>query len=540
MAHDIDAELCRLGERRRGRRDVEGDHERCRHGRELDILERERARVGAEHAAARRVAERVGLLQLLDRRAQRFRRALHVRLDHDVDGLALVVARALAKELAALLVGLRGEERRGALLAVALLPHVGDLLRLLLARRDAQHVTRARHPLQAEHVDGRAGRRLHRFDAVNHELAHAAPLRAGDDDVADTQRAALHNCRRDGPEATVHARLNGDALGGAVRVGAQVEHLGEERDLLLEALEARPLLGRHFRGEHVAAKPLEHDVVVEQLDADALDVCTLLVNLVDGDDHGRVRSLGRPDRLDRLRLDAIVSCDDEDDNVGHVGAARAHRGEGGVARRVQVRDPPALSRRDLVRAEVLRDPARLAERNARLAQRVEQRCLAMVNMSHHSDDGGPGHERRNVVLLLLERARLGVDVSAARDDQPHPLRDGRRVRARDRLRDRCEDATLHQRLDDGARARLEKRGEIADGDHLGDRHRRELDLDRDRVRVLAPALAHGAALDPNLVVVVVVVAGAHHFARVRRGLRAPLLLPAGGGATLGCFGREAL
>ena len=44
------------------------------------------------------------------------------------------------------------------------------------------------------------------------------------------------------------------------------------------------------------------------------------------------------DRLHRLRHDAVVGGDDEHDDVGHLGAARAHRGEGGVAGRIDESD----------------------------------------------------------------------------------------------------------------------------------------------------------------------------------------------------------
>ena len=59
-----------------------------------------------------------------------------------------------------------------------------------------------------------------------------------------------------------------------------------------------------------------------------------LVDLVDGDDDRHARRLGMRDRLGRLRHDAVVRGDDQHDNVGHLGAARAHGREGGVAGRI--------------------------------------------------------------------------------------------------------------------------------------------------------------------------------------------------------------
>ena len=68
-----------------------------------------------------------------------------------------------------------------------------------------------------------------------------------------------------------------------------------------------------------------------------------LVDLVDGDDDRDLGRLGVVDRLDRLRHDAVVGGDDEDDDVGHLGAAGAHRGEGLVAGRVEEDDVAALA-----------------------------------------------------------------------------------------------------------------------------------------------------------------------------------------------------
>jgi hypothetical protein len=47
---------------------------------------------------------------------------------------------------------------------------------------------------------------------------------------------------------------------------------------------------------------------------------------------------GVRDGFDRLRHHLIVSCDDQDDDVGDLRAAGAHGGERFVARRVQERD----------------------------------------------------------------------------------------------------------------------------------------------------------------------------------------------------------
>jgi hypothetical protein len=60
-----------------------------------------------------------------------------------------------------------------------------------------------------------------------------------------------------------------------------------------------------------------------------------LVDLVDRHDHRHLGGLGVVDRLDRLRHHRIVGGHHQHHDVGHLRAARAHRGEGRVARRVE-------------------------------------------------------------------------------------------------------------------------------------------------------------------------------------------------------------
>jgi hypothetical protein len=76
---------------------------------------------------------------------------------------------------------------------------------------------------------------------------------------------------------------------------------------------------------------------------------------------GTLRRPGVVDRLDRLRHDAVVGRHHQDDDVRRLGAAGAHRREGGVARRVDEGDLLAVLQLDLIGADVLRDAAGLAD-----------------------------------------------------------------------------------------------------------------------------------------------------------------------------------
>ena len=97
------------------------------------------------------------------------------------------------------------------------------------------------------------------------------------------------------------------------------------------------------------------------------------------------RGLGVINRLDRLRHDSVVGRDHEHDNVSHIGAARAHGCECRVTRRVEESNFVTFMI-DSVCADVLSNSAGFACRDARLADRVHEGSLSMIDMSHESDD----------------------------------------------------------------------------------------------------------------------------------------------------------
>ena len=137
--------------------------------------------------------------------------------------------------------------------------------------------------------------------------------------------------------------------------------------------------------EHLAAEFLDDELVLQQLLPHPLGLGVGPVHLVDGDDDRHLGRLGVADRLDRLLHDAVVGGDDQHDDVGDIGAAGAHRGERLVARRVDEGDLLAALQGDAVGADMLGDAASFAGRDIGLAQRVEQRGLAVIDMAHDGD-----------------------------------------------------------------------------------------------------------------------------------------------------------
>ena len=151
--------------------------------------------------------------------------------------------------------------------------------------------------------------------------------------------------------------------------------------------------------------------ILGELGADPFRVGALFVDLVDRDQHRHVGRAGVVDRLFGLRHDAVVGGDHHDHHVGDLGAAGAHRGEGGVARGVEEGDRLVVVVH-LVGADVLGDATGLARGDLGLADRVQQRGLAVVDVAHDRD-----HRRAvdQVLVGVVELRFLGLLVGGADD-----------------------------------------------------------------------------------------------------------------------------
>src|SRR3954453_15610092 len=276
---------------------------------------------------------------------------------------------------------------------------VGDLPGDAVLLDDEEGVTGTRHRGEADDLHGAGRQGLLELGAVLVEQRPDATVGvAGDDRVANPQRAALHQHGGDGAAALVELALDDHTLRVLLGVGPQVQRgvRGEQdrREQVLDALTG----GRGDVDEHrLAAVLLGHQPVLGELLADLGGVGPLLVDLVHRDHDRHVGRLGGVERLDRLRHDAVVGGDHQDDDVGHLGATGTHRGERLVTRGVDEGDRPLEVVElgdDLVGTDVLGDAAGPPRHHVRVADGVQQLRLAVVDVTHD------GHHRRARLPVL--------------------------------------------------------------------------------------------------------------------------------------------
>jgi hypothetical protein len=176
-------------------------------------------------------------------------------------------------------------------------------------------------------------------------------------------RSRLNQHGRDRALAPIETRLDDRTLGRRVHRRLQLQHLGLQQHVLEKTVHALAGACRDRDERRFAAVFLRHDPLRDQLLLHAIGIRLGLVDFIYRDDERDVRSLRVMDRLDRLRHHTVVRGDDQNHQIGDLRTARAHRSECLVARGVEERDDPARSGH-VVRADVLRDPARLARGDA--------------------------------------------------------------------------------------------------------------------------------------------------------------------------------
>eukprot|EP00962_Isochrysis_galbana_P001306 scaffold331_cov101-Isochrysis_galbana.AAC.1 len=219
---DLDVALLSRLARRSGGHGIEAEDQGVRDRRKHHVLGRDGAGARAQHP--RLDAEQVvGHLELLQAGAERLCRALHVRLDHQVNHLDRQLGGRARQEGVAVGGRPRCEEPRRPRVPLELLPHLGDLARLGLVGCDDEGVAGSGQPAQADELYGnrRAGL-LDRLAARVLQSADATPLRAGNHNVAQPERALLDE--RGGYDALAELlpRLHHNSLCHPVGVGLEV------------------------------------------------------------------------------------------------------------------------------------------------------------------------------------------------------------------------------------------------------------------------------------------------------------------------------
>ena len=288
---------------------------------------------------------------------------------------------------------------------------------------DGQDFTCPRHTGEAKDFDRhRWCCLLNLLTLVVDERADFARFLTHDEDIAGLQRTATDKQRRNGAPALVELRLYHNSFSSAIRISFELHQFSLKRKLFQQIIEPGLLQSRYFDILHFATHLFDDDFVLEQALTDTLRVSTVLVALVDRNDHRHIGRTGMIDSLDRLRHDAVISSDDEDDDIGHHRTACAHFRESFVARCIEEGDQVTALGLHLIGTDMLCNAAGFTSLNIGTAQRIKQRGLAMVDMAHHGYNRRTSLQRfRCIDILVMDDIDVSIrnagDVMAKFGDQ---------------------------------------------------------------------------------------------------------------------------
>ena len=201
-------------------------------------------------------------------------------------------------------------------------------------------------------------------------------------------------------------------LASASGLALELLEVGDDEDRVEQVVEALLGLGRHVDELGVAAPVGGLQVELRHLGAHARRVGALLVDLVDRDED---RDVGGAGVVDRLAAVCGMTPSSAATTMTAMSATCAPRARMAVNAswpgRVEEGDRPAVVV-DLVGADVLRDAAGLARGDLGLADGVEQRRLAVVDVAHDR------HDRRALdeILVGVLEDRLVLGLVAGVDD----------------------------------------------------------------------------------------------------------------------------
>ncbi len=256
-----------------------------------------------------------------------------------------------------------------------------------LAFHDHQFISCIRQSAEAKHFYGRRRTGLfNRLSGVADKLFDFSPVITADERIAYAQRPHAHNDGRGGSSTLLELGFNDRASWRRPRIRFQLEDLRLQADHLEQIVDAGPLGGANGTANDVASPILRRQTPLLELRLSLIDIGCRQIDLIDRDHQLNLGRLGMVDGLNRLRHQAVVSSHHEHNDIGDVRAAGSHSGKSGMARRVEESNSLPIAS-DTVCADVLRDATCFACRYPGLANRIEKRGFAVIDVAHESHDG---------------------------------------------------------------------------------------------------------------------------------------------------------
>ena len=277
-----------------------------------------------------------------------------------------------------------GAERH---LALQLLAFVSNIACLLLSSHHVELITCLWCAIKTKNQTWFARKGL--LDTLSTLVEHGFDLTMIDtceDNITMMERTILHEHSSHIATTFVERRLDDRALGTAVWIGFEFEHLGFEKHFLKEFEHAFTLLSRDMLALVRTTPILYEDIHVGELLLDLIWVSTWFIALVDSENHWHTSCLRVVDSLDSLWHDRIVGSHNDNRNIRHLRTAGTHGSKRLVTRSIEESDVLTILQLHVIRTNVLGDTTCLTSNHVGITDMVEERCLTVVYVTHDGYD----------------------------------------------------------------------------------------------------------------------------------------------------------
>ena len=149
-------------------------------------------------------------------------------------------------------------------------------------------------------------------------------MRAANEGQANTESSLPDDDGGDGATAGDHAGLDDGGARRCFGVGFELKNFGLKGHGLQKTVDAETGFGRDLHAFGIATPFDRHETDVLKLGFDPHDVGGWQVTFVDRHHDGDVGGLGVSQGFLCLRHDAVVRSNNENDDVGDIGAAGTH------------------------------------------------------------------------------------------------------------------------------------------------------------------------------------------------------------------------
>ena len=277
--------------------------------------------------------------------------------------------------------------RPNPLLALKLLTLDGNRTGVLFVFEHVELVPCAGGTVKSEHRNRRGWTRF--IDALSALVEHgldASAVLTCEHGISHAKGSCFDKHVGHVTTALVQAALHHRAQSTLPGVCHEIQHLCLEQHLFEQFVDVGAKLGRDLLTLVFSTPVLHENVHLGELLLDAVGVGRIAVHLVDRKNHGDLRSLGVVDCFLRLWHDTVIRGNHDDGQVRDLGATRTHGRKGLVTRGVEKGHFLSALQLHGVGTDVLGDAAGLTRNDVRLAHKIQQRRLPMVNVAHDRHD----------------------------------------------------------------------------------------------------------------------------------------------------------